>query len=311
VQISSCGGSPSCTVTTDAGGYVTTWVTPATPGTATITATLAPGVYSPAKSVSVTLTATQTASDIGALNPYLWISQGATASVPLTVRTLGNGTALANAPVNFNIESGTGNLSASSAQSNSNGYAGVTLTVANISNLVRISACIAPAMTRCAIFYANPVSLAQQRLQAITGAGQISPGQAFQPVVVRVTDSSPSPNPVLAAPVIFETAILRPGGDPSSGGDSETNSGNPAMPVILQSTQSATTTDVNGLASLVPSTGGFNPPLQVDVRATGANSTLDFAMGLFPPMTTGVNSSQEMPTWNSAVPVRLRRNSQN
>ena len=48
-------------------------------------------------------------------------------------------------------------------------------------------------------YYANPVPLAQQLLQPVAGAGQVSTGQAFQPVVVRVTDLSSPPNSVVAA----------------------------------------------------------------------------------------------------------------
>ena len=68
---------------------------------------------------------------------------------------------------------------------------------------------------------------------ACIGSGQISTGQAFQPVTVRVTDSSSPPNAVLGAGVSFQTTVLRPGGTLSTGGGGETNPGNPAMPVIL------------------------------------------------------------------------------
>ena len=55
LQLSACGGATSCSRITDQDGYVTTWLTPVTAGASTVTATLAPGVYSPAKSVSATL----------------------------------------------------------------------------------------------------------------------------------------------------------------------------------------------------------------------------------------------------------------
>ena len=72
----------------------------------------------------------------------------------------------------------------------------------------------------CALrpFYANPVSARNRHLQPVAGAGQISTGQAFQPVVVRVTDLSSPPNPVIAAPVVFLTTVLRPGGTSSGSG---------------------------------------------------------------------------------------------
>ena len=88
----------------------------------------------------------------------------------------------------------------------------MTLSVANLNVLVQVNACVAPGNSPCAVFYANPVPLAQQVLQQVSGAGQISTGQSFQPVVVRVVDSAPSPHPVVAAPVSFLTTVLRPGG---------------------------------------------------------------------------------------------------
>jgi hypothetical protein len=70
VQLSACSGASACSVITDQNGNAATWLTPAAAGTAIVTATLAPGVYSPAKSVSGTLSATQSSSDIGVSTPY-------------------------------------------------------------------------------------------------------------------------------------------------------------------------------------------------------------------------------------------------
>jgi len=283
VQLSACSGAASCTVTTDENGDAATWLTPSVTGTATITATLAPGVYSPAKSVNATLSATESASDIGVVPVYFWISQGASVSVPLTARVLSSGVPKANATVNFTITHGSGTLSAASASTNSSGYAAVTLSVAQLAALVQVSACVAPANAPCQSFYANPVPASQQLLEPVAGAGQISTGQAFQPVVVRVTDSSSPPNSVLAAPVLFQTTVMRPGGSPPAGGGGETNPINPAMPVILSVSQTSVTTDINGLASITPTSGGFSPPLEVDVMATaGTNAALNFPLQLLP-----------------------------
>jgi len=283
VQLSACNGISSCTVTTDASGDAATWLTPTASGTSTITATLAPGVYSPAKSVSATLTATQSAPDIGVSTTYLWISQGATVSIPLTARVLANGTPQKNVIVEFTVVQGTGTLSAAGATTDSNGNATVTLSVAQIAALVQVSACVAPTNAPCQTVYANPVPLAQQQLQPVSGGGQISTGQAFQPVVVRVTDSSSPPNPVLAAPVLFQTIVMRPVGSPPGGGNGESNPINPVMPVILSVSQSSAATDINGLASVVPSSGGFSPPVEVNVAVSaGTNAQLDYPLEVLP-----------------------------
>jgi hypothetical protein len=91
-----------------------------------------------------------------------------------------------------------------------------------------------------------------------------------------VIDSSSPPNPVLAAPVTFTTTVMRPGGMAGGGGGGESNSGNPAMPVILSVSQNIVASDINGLVSIVPSSGSFSAPLVVDVGITGGtNASLD------------------------------------
>jgi hypothetical protein len=307
VRLSACSSASSCSAATDQNGNAATWLTPSAAGVATITATLAPGVYSPSKWVSATLNAIASSSDIGVLSPYLWISQGATVSLPLTARALSNGLPRNNAQVNFTVVAGSGTLSAASAQTDSNGNATVTLTVPQIASLVQVSACVAPGNAPCGTFYLNPVPLSRQGLQAVSGGGQVSTGQAFQPVVVRVIDSSSPQNVVTGAPVVFQTTVLRPGGTAPSGGDGETNPGNPAMPVILSVSQTNATTDINGLASVVPASGGFSPPLEVDVMImAGTNALLDEPLQLLPaPVAT--NALKTASSAPSSSPVRFRR----
>jgi hypothetical protein len=308
LQLSACGGASSCSVTSDQNGDAASWLTPAATGIATITATLAPGAYGSSKSVSAQLNATESASDIGVFTPYLWIAQGATVSIPLTARVLSNGVPQTGVTVNFRIAHGSGALSAASAQTGSIGTATVTLTVTQIAALVQVSACVAPANAPCQAIFANPVPLPQQKLQPVAGAGQVTTGQAFQPIVVRVTDSSSPPNPVIAASVAFLTTVLRPGGTAPTGGDGETNPTNPAMPVILQVSQSSGTTDLNGLTSLLPSAGGFSPPVEVDVGATaGTSSSLDFPLELLASSPSGNNSGGRNPPFIGRLPVRISR----
>lgn len=283
LQLSACNGVSSCSVVTDQSGNAVTWLTPSATGAANIAATLAPGVYTPAKSVNATLSATESASDIGLLTPYLWIAQGATISVPLTARVLSNGAPQNNVKVNFTLQSGSGTLSAGSAQTSSTGYATVTLAVTQLAALVQVSACVAPANAPCQPFYVTPVPAAMLNLQPVAGAGQVSAGQAYQPIVVRVTDSSSPPNPVLAVPVVFQTTVMRGGGALPATGDGETNPINPAMPVILSVSQSSATSDVNGLASITPSSGKFSGLLEVDVVVSaGASATLNYPLELWP-----------------------------
>ena len=277
VQLSACGGAQSCIVTSDQSGYATTGLMPIAVGVATITATLAPGVYSPSKSVSATLNAVEHSTDIGLLTSNVWISYNATVGVPITARVLSNGSPLNNVQVNFSIVTGTGTLSAGSAVTNAGGYAGVTLNVNEVAAALRVSACVAPSNSPCSLLYANVVPLGQQVLEPISGGGQISTGHAFQPVIVRVTDSSSPPHSIMAAPVNFFMTVLR------NGKGSLGNDGNPVLPVILAVSQTSASTDMNGLASIVPSASGFGAPVEVDVSVTAGVSALDYPLQVLQP----------------------------
>ncbi len=272
-QLTACGGGQTCSITTDQSGYASTWLTPTSVGVANITATLAPGVYSPSKSVNATLNAIESSSDIGLLTSYVWLSQGATVGVPITARVLSNGSPRSNVQVNFRILLGAGSLSAGSAQTNSGGYTTIALNVTQVTGAVRVSACLAPSNAPCSLFYANVVPLAQQALEPISGGGQISTGQAFQPIIVRVTDSSSPPNSVMAAPINFMMTVLR------EGKNSGNANGRDPMPVILKVSQTNATSDINGLANIVPSASGFGAPVEVDVNVTaGATASLDYPL---------------------------------
>ena len=282
--LSACGNASSCNATSDEGGAASTWVTPGATGVATITATLAPAVYSPPKSVSATLLGTESASDIGVVAPYLSVAQGATIAVPLTARVMSNGVPKTAVTVNFTVVAGLGNLSSSSAITNSSGYATVTLALTNFALSVQVSVCVAPANNPCQAFYGTPVPPSLQNLQRVAGAAQVVKlGTVFQPVIVRVTDSSSPPVPVLGASVTFQTMVLRPIGDAPAGGAGDNRTGTPTMPIILSATQSSILSDANGLASTIPSTGLFTGSLEVDVSATaGATAALQYVLQALP-----------------------------
>jgi hypothetical protein len=160
----------------------------------------------------------------------------------------------------------------------------VKLSLTNFGAAVQVTACVDPA-SPCRTVNGFLVPSAQQSLQAVFGAGQAIPlSQAFQPVIVRVTDQSTPPNPVIGAAVTFQTMVLRPGGSsPGGGGSGETASGNPAMPVILSVNQFSVTSDANGEASITPSVGTFTGTLEVDISATAGTSALVYVLQALPP----------------------------
>ncbi len=244
--LSACGGASGCSVVTDESGLASTAITPAAIGVATFTATLAPAVYNPAQSVSGTLSATSTASDIGITTPYLWIAQGASLSVPITARVVSTGAPQAGVTVDFRIAQGIGSLSAASAVTNSTGYATVTLTLTSFAANVQVVACVASG-SPCQTAYGNAVAASALNLQAVAGAAQVITAPPFQPLTVRVTDSSTPPNPVLGAGVLFQSTVLRPPANDLTVTSGDTTVTQPRMPVILGASQSRTTSDANGL----------------------------------------------------------------
>ena len=306
--LSICGGASSCSQISDENGIASTWVTPAATGSAVITATLAPGVYNPTQSVSGTLdgcvSCTGSSSDIGVTTPYLWIAQGASVSVPLTARVVSLGLPRSGVTVNFMVAQGSGSLSAASAVTNSQGYASVTLTLANFSTSVQLNACVAPGNNPCQNIYGNAVAAGLLNLQAVAGAGQVVPGTAFQPLTIRVTDNSTPPNPILGASVLFQSTVLRPGGN-----DPTLVPGDPIVtqtetPVILSASQNTITSDDNGLASVVPSVGSFTGPLEIDIQVSaGATAVLEDELESIPAGSSG-NTSPTFSKWKGSVPAR-------
>lgn len=282
--LSVCGGASACSSFTDESGMASTWLTPAAAGAVTTVVTLAPGVYSPAQSVIATLVATSPAMALGVTPQNLLIAQGSTVSVPLTALVVSNGLPQGGVAVNFLMAQGAGSLSASTATSNSNGYATVTLTLTNFTTRVLLNACVAPANNPCQTINANAVPAAMLNLQEVAGAGQVIAGQTFQPVTVRVTDSSTPPNPILGASVTFLSTLMRPlSGYPIVTPGSDPVTTNPGMPVIFGASQTSVASDINGLASIVPSLGSFAPPVEIAIIVSaGTSASLQYELEALP-----------------------------
>ena len=127
----------------------------------------------------------------------------------------------------------------------------------------------------------------------------ITQGAAFQPVVVRVTDSSVIPLPVVGAAVTFQNVVLRPVGDAPAQGSGDYHAGNPGMPIILSATQSNLVSDGNGQASIVPSTAGFSGSLEVDVSATaGTKAALQYVLQALPVVGGASTPINRIPVWS-------------
>jgi len=301
--LSVCGGASTCTAISDENGVASTGVTPAATGNSLITATLAPGVYSPAQSVVASLTATSSTADI-AVNPQLfWVVQGTSVSVPITAQVVNLGKPQSGSTVNFAIAQGSGSLSAASAVTNSQGYAAVTLTLTNFSVNVQMTACVAPANNPCQTISGNAVANTLVSMNAVSGASQVVAGSAFQPLTVRVTDSSSPANPILGASVVFQSTVMRPAGNNSGGTTGDVGITPTGSPVILSSSQSTVQSDVNGLASIVPSVGSFTGTLEVQIQiSAGASAILQDVLESVPAGSSG-GTSPTPGLWDGSAPA--------
>jgi hypothetical protein len=259
---SACNGLNSCSVLSDEVGEAASLVTPMSSGPSTITMALAPASYTPPQIQQTTLLATSSTLDLVALTPWRWIAQGATMSTPLTVEVLNLGVPRSNVTINFSVVTGSALVSAGSAITNASGFANIIASVANQQSAVQVLACVAP-NAPCQTFnlLSTPASL--WKLETVGGSSQfILPGQSFQPLSMRVTDGSAADNPVMGVNVTFATTLMQispqdTGQGPQQGG--ETIGGSGPLPVLLGASQAQVMTDMNGIASILPSAGNVGP----------------------------------------------------
>jgi len=280
---SACSGASFCSVLGDEAGESSSWVTPTATGPSTITIALAPASYQPPQSQQATVLGASTALDLAAVTPTRWVGQGATIAVPLSVVALDLGAPKANVAVNFAVTNGTAALSSGSATTNGSGVASITASLTNQSADVQVSACAAPNNSPCQTFtlYSTPASL--WTLETVSGSSQAVPaGQAFQPLVMRVTDGSSAANPVLGVNVAFQTTLARV---PENG-----------MPVLLGSSAAQVMSAQDGLASIVPTVGSVGP-CDVFITASAGRSTAQFQMASLPAIAPG-------PSKNSGTKAR-------
>jgi hypothetical protein len=163
-----------------------------------------------------------------------------------------------------------------------------------------MSACVSPGNNPCQIFSLLVVSASRWKLEAVSGTVQVVPnGQAFQPLVMRVTDGSAADNPVMGVNVTFVTTLERnpqgPGGGPPPGGDF---AGQDDMPVILGTSQTQAVTGQNGLASIMPTVGSLGP-CDAFITVTAGSTTAQFELENVDPLT----AEQQQPQKSGGAPA--------
>jgi hypothetical protein len=278
LQFSICGGGNSCSALSDAAGQSSSMVTPSTAGLSMITIALAPTVYSPAQTQQASVVGTSTALDLAAVTPTLWIAQGATIGVPLTVEALDLGAPLANVTVNFVVVEGTAALSAASAATSGSGFSKVTASLTNLGGAVEVSACAAPNNSPCATFMLLATPASMWTLETVSGSSQfVLTGQTFQPLVMRVTDGSAADNPVMGVDVSFATTLARVSFGEGSPQNGEGLDGETGSPVLLGSSQAQVVSAQGGAASILPTVGSVGP-CDVFITVNAGASTAEFQM---------------------------------
>jgi hypothetical protein len=279
-QLSVCLGASSCSTFTDASGMASTWITPTAAGQGTITAALAPAVYTPAATQKATLLATSSSTvDIALVAPTKWIGQGATVDVPLSALLLKQGAPQPGTTINFAVQRGTASLTKSSATTNDSGLAITTAHLSNHSADVQISACVAPGNSPCQNFTLFATSSSLWKLETVSGAVQtIADGQAFQPLVLRVTDGSSAANSVMGVKVTFQTMLARMPRDSAFRQDGDTIVGVTPMPVILGMSTTQVVSDIDGLAKITPDDGDVSGPCELMINASAGNAGADYEL---------------------------------
>jgi hypothetical protein len=290
--LSLCGLS-TCTSLTDESGHAETHVTLGAAGATTVTAQLAPAAY-PNKQVQTTLSSTTAARSISLLPMKIWGTHGMTLN-PLTARVLtSSGTPVGGVTLNFTITAGSGTLTPPTVTTGADGYALSTLQISSLSGEVDAVVCAAGGGIVCPGLNVFQVPSSALQLQMVSGAQQaITMGQSFTPLRVRVVDSSTPPNPVFGVPITFNTTLLRPAGGPGGGGPGSEPIGHNPERVVVGTSRSVVTSDVDGYATVIPPNGRGTQPLEVDVSVDPGNgATLQFSLQILPPV---VSPSQLRP----------------
>ena len=275
VGFTACGGATTCTMLTDETGRAATAATVMSSGVAEITAQLAPASYQSPQQAQANLVGSESALDIALVPQYIEVAQGATTSLPLTARVLSNGVPQVGATVDYILVKGApfASLSATTLVTDANGYASSTLQIAGMAGDVQVAVCVGPQNTPCVSFYGTSVPLGVMQLQPVAGTTQLlQVGQAFGPVTVRATDQSYPPNPVIAAPIAFQTVVARTNSNSPIITIGELNVTEPQPPVILSSSTQTIFSDANGLATIQINTGVEGATVVLGTASVGSAS---------------------------------------
>ncbi len=237
VQFAACGAA-TCTLSTDAQGIASTFVTPGTSGAITLQAT---GVDGTAVASFTAITQVRTAT---AVQPVEYVAAGATVAWTPQLNVADNTASTTGVVVDWRRISGTIAALPGQSQVNTQGIASTLATAGPLASGAQalLSGC---AWTNvCATFTTQGVDPTELRLVAVSGGGQIvSASGALGPVVLLVTDAAS--HPVAGAVVqVYQTVDAWQLSCPDRG--------RCPIPPVLASTQYSLISDANGLLTITP-----------------------------------------------------------
>ena len=271
--MNACGGN-ACTLTSDANGEVSSFVTVNGSGANVVTASISNGHQ------AQTTIAGSSALILSAVTPQLRVPNGNSATVTLAVRLMNSGSPVSGRQINYSIMSGNGSLGSASAVTDMNGAAAVNLTFNDLTATVTVNACTSG--TACAQFSILPVAPGAMVLQKLNGDGQLIPiGQSLQPIVLRVVDSASPPNPVTGVSVTLSGAAFAP-----AAADCVPDTGicRPMIPHPWATFIVTLASDANGLISYTPTVQPNWGAVQVGILASaGTSASQNFNLQVFAP----------------------------
>ncbi len=142
---------------------------------------------------------------------------------------------------------------------------------------IQVSVCVARTIIRVRYSMARWSRLHLFSLSRWQGVCRSQPaGTVFQPVIVRVIDSSNPPHDVLGASVLFQSYVGRLPKNQPIVWTGEAGISQPGMPVILAKSQATAQSDINGLASFPLSTSGISGNVAMVGSPTAGTTSLQF-----------------------------------
>jgi hypothetical protein len=264
VELVGCDQSP-CAFFTDQSGTVDIRVLVKAAGPSIITASVADGI-----SVQATVNGILAPLEISTATPAIYISAGASATVPIAATVVVSGIPAPSKTVNFLLNSGSATISPASATTDENGVASSTVSINQIASDVNISACVAPGNAPCRTIVIHAVLGTNLFLRQISGNGQtIRIGEQFAPITVRVEEATG--RAVAGVPVTFHVDVYRIGvaTEREQHGDGIITRRD--QPVILRVFSSSVVSDANGMVTLSPFSGE-KEPVRVVIRVEAGES---------------------------------------